>query len=111
MDDDRLARIDAEIQACRRRLSKLRHEGERHFIDDQPVSPEVTAAIKDIVNRGDELARLRAMRSGTADANRAFSAPTDEEHQHLEDLEAGITRLRKLFETDPHRTERHFIDG
>jgi hypothetical protein len=111
--DDSAARIErlrAEIAEARRRLGTLRHEGERHFIDDRPVSPEVTAALKGVVQKGDELEALRAMRSGDKTAvNPPLDHPVSDEH--LADLEARIHRLRQASGDDPHAHERHFIDG
>ena len=108
----RFARIEIEIVRARRQLAALRHEGERHFIDDQPVHPEVPGVLHDIVNRSDELSRLRATAPGTSAVNKAFSsAELDEQHRHLDDLEARISRLAELTGDDPHKHERHFIDG
>jgi hypothetical protein len=108
----RFARIEIEIVRARRLLAALRHEGERHFIDDQPVHPEVPGVLHDIVDRSDELSRLRSTAPGTSAVNRAFSsAELDEQHRHLDDLEARISRLAELTGDDPHKHERHFVDG
>jgi hypothetical protein len=103
----RFARLEAEIARARRQLAALRHEGERHFIDDQPVHPEVPGVLHDIVNHSDELSRLRK-----SPVNKAFSsAELDDQHRHLNDLESRIQRLAELTGDDPHTHERHFIDG
>ena len=108
----RLARLEAQIGKARRQLANLRHEGERHFVDDEPVHPEVPAVLADIVNKGDELARLRTMRTSSDVVNPAFSkVEIDDQHRHLDELEARIQRLGELCGDDPHTHERHFIDG
>ncbi len=108
----RFARLDKEIARARRHLAALRHEGERHFIDDNPVRPEVPGVLQDIVCQSDELAELRAMSSGSGAVNRAFSAAeVDDQHRRLDALEEQIQRLGTLLEDDPHKHERHFIDG
>jgi hypothetical protein len=108
----RFALIEIEIVRARRKLAALRHEGERHFIDDQPVHPEVPGVLHDIVDRGDELSRVRSTGPGTTAVNKAFSrAELDEQHRHLDDLEARIARLAELTGDDPHKHERHFVDG
>jgi hypothetical protein len=106
----RMERLRGEISEARRRLATLRHEGERHFIDDQPVSPELTAALEGVVRKGDELAALRAMRTGE---DTAVNLPLDQHipDEHLADLEGRIQRLRQVAGDDPHTHERHFIDG
>jgi hypothetical protein len=109
---ERFARLEEEIRRARRRFAALRHEGERHFIDDQPVDPEVASVLQQIVRDGDELAHLRAIGSGSVAVNRAYSAEeVDEHHQRLDVLEERIRRLTVLLEDDPHKHERHFIDG
>jgi predicted AAA+ superfamily ATPase len=108
----RFARLEREIAQARRRLAGLRHEGERHFIDDQPVHPEVPGVLEDIVRRGDELDQLRQMSSGSHAVNRASTAAeADEQHRQLDVLEERIQRLSILLNDDPHKHERHFIDG
>jgi hypothetical protein len=108
----RFARLEKEITRAKRSLAALRHDGERHFIDDQPVQPEVEGVLKDIVRHGDELTDLRAMSSGSVEVNRAFTAQeVDDQHRTLDVLEERIQRLTVLLEDDPHKHERHFIDG
>jgi hypothetical protein len=108
----RFARLSAEIDKARRQFAALRHEGERHYIDDQPVDAEVPAVLRDIVAQSDELAALQSMSTGTTDVNRAFtSAEIDDQHQRLDDLETRISTLNRLAGDDPHRHEQHFIDG
>jgi hypothetical protein len=108
----RFARLEKEIARARRCLAGLRHEGERHFIDDQPVHDEVPGVLDDIVRCSDELAELRTMSSGSGAVNRAFTAEeVDDQHQQLDVLEARIQRLSVLLDDDPHKHERHFIDG
>ncbi len=108
----RLARLEQEIARARRHLAALRHEGERHFIDDRPVHPEVGTVLVEIVRQGDELVELRAMATGSSDVNRAFTeAELDDQHRALDALEERIKRLEALLEDDPHKHERHFIDG
>jgi hypothetical protein len=108
----RFARLNAEIAKARRQLAALRHEGERHYIDDQPVDPEVPAVLRDIVAQGEELAALQSMSTGTSEVNRAFTtAELDDQHQRLDDLESRISKLNQLAGDDPHRHEQHFIDG
>jgi len=107
----RFARLEQEIGRAKRHLAALRHEGERHFIDDRPVRPEVGTVLVEIVRNGDELAELRAMASGSGDVNRAYTqAEVDEQHRALDALEERIKRLETLLEDDPHKHERHFID-
>ncbi|HVM66070.1 MAG TPA: hypothetical protein VMU14_14485 [Acidimicrobiales bacterium] len=109
---ERFARLEREIELARRKLAALRHEGERHFIDDEPVHPEVPGVLKDIVRESDELVELRSMGSGSDAVNRSFSAEeTDAQHEKLDVLEARIQHLTVLLEDDPHKHERHFIDG
>jgi hypothetical protein len=108
----RFARLDAQIAKARRQLARLRHEGGRHFIDDQPVDPEIASVLAEIINKGDEFARLRAMRTGTTAVNEAFSkAELDVQHRQLDELESRIRRLEHLLGDDPHKHDRHFIDG
>jgi hypothetical protein len=108
----RLSRLEAQIAKARRQLASLRHDGERHFIDDGPVHPEVPSVLADIVNRGDELARLRSGGTGPAPVNPAFSTvELDDQHRRLDELQARIDRLAQLCGDDPHSHERHFIDG
>ena len=108
----RFARLSAEIDKARRQFAALRHEGERHYIDDQPVDAEVPAVLRDIVAQSDELAALQSMSTGTTDVNRAFtSAEIDDQHQRLDDLETRISTLNRLAGDDPHRHEPHVIDG
>jgi hypothetical protein len=108
----RFARLEREIARARRQLAVLRHEGERHFIDDQPVHPEVPGVLQEIVREGDELTELRAMSTGSGAVNPAFSAEeVDDQHQRLDVLEARIQRLSTLLDDDPHKHERHFVDG
>jgi hypothetical protein len=108
----RFARLEREITQARRKLAALRHEGERHFIDDQPVHPDVPGVLQDIVREGDELTELRAMSSGSGAVNRSFSAEeVDEQHRRLDGLEVRIQELSTLLEDDPHKHEQHFIDG
>jgi hypothetical protein len=109
---DRFARLEREIQQARRKLAALRHEGERHFIDDDPVHPDVPGVLQDIVRESDELVELRSMGSGSDAVNRSFSAEeADAQHEKLDVLEARIQHLTVLLEDDPHKHERHFIDG
>jgi hypothetical protein len=108
----RFARLDREIAQARRRLAVLRHEGERHFIDDQPVHPDVPGVLQEIVRHSDELTELRAMSAGSGEVNRAFTAEeVDTQHEKLDVLETRIQHLTVLLEDDPHKHERHFIDG
>jgi hypothetical protein len=108
----RFARLSAEIAKARRQLAALRHEGERHFIDDQPVHPDVPGVLEQIVSTGDELAALQAMSSGSSDVNPALNkGALDDQHQRLDQLEARIQTLSQLYGDDPHKHERHFIDG
>jgi hypothetical protein len=108
----RFARLEREITRARRQLAVLRHEGERHFIDDQPVHPEVPGVLQDIVREGGELTELRTMSSGSGAVNRAFtSEEVDDQHRRLDVLEERIQRLSTLLGDDPHKHERHFIDG
>ena len=108
----RFARLSAEIDKARRQLAALRHEGERHYIDDQPVDPQASALLRDIVAQGQELTALQSMSSGTTDVNRAFStAELDDQHERLDALEARINALNQMAGDDPHRHEQHFIDG
>ncbi len=106
----RLARLESEIQEARRRLGALRHEGERHFIDDEPVHAEVPGLLADVVERYDRLQQLHRAspeRHVNPPTSGAPAAPVDE---GLSELEARIARLRQLAATDPHRAQRHFID-
>ena len=108
----RFARLEREIARARRCLATLRHEGERHFIDDQPVNPEVAGVLHDIVRCDEELVELRSMASGSTAVNRSFSTEeVDTQHRQLDVLEERIQRLSTLLEDDPHKHERHFIDG
>jgi len=108
----RFARLSAEIAKARRQLAALRHEGERHYIDDKPVDPDVPDALRDIVAQSDELAALQTMSSGTSDVNRAFTAAQlDDQHQRLDQLESRIQTLSQRAGDDPHKHEQHFIDG
>lgn len=101
-NDDRLARIEEQIGQAKRRLATLRREGERHFIDDQPVDPTVTDALQQLIEEHERLNRLRAERA-------SGQAPPPHTDNELDALEARIRRLREA-EQDPHRSERHFID-
>jgi hypothetical protein len=98
----RLAALDAEINEARRKLASLRHEGERHFIDDAPVDPELSRLLRDVVRSHEELSHLRANPATPG------GVPTDQDHRRLAELEAQIESLRKL--TKP-KDKRHFIDG
>jgi hypothetical protein len=105
----RFARISGEIQRARRQLAALRHEGGRHFIDDAAVHPDVPAVLEDIVARGTEIEQLHALTTDATAVNPAFTEdPAAAER--LKQLEARIQTLSQLCE-DPHKTERHFIDG
>jgi hypothetical protein len=77
----RFARLSAEIDKARRQFAALRHEGERHYIDDQPVDAEVPAVLRDIVAQSDELAALQSMSTGTTDVNRALPRDSDQHAQ------------------------------
>jgi len=124
----RFGRLEAQITKARRQLASLRHEGERHFIDDEPVHPEVPGLLEEVVRRGGELEHLREIASGSHEVNPALNPAgggaagtatggpagtvrADEEHRRLDDLEARINRLNALCGDDPHAHERHFIDG
>ena len=109
----RFGRLEAQIAKARRQLASLRHDGERHFIDQEAVHPEVPGLLEEVVRRGGELEHLRAMASGSHAVNPAVGKPqtTDDDHRRLDDLEARITRLNELSGDDPHKHERHFIDG
>jgi len=108
----RFARLEQEIARAKRCLAVLRHDGERHFIDDQPVHPEVAGVLEEIVRQSDELTELRAMSSGSSEVNRAFTTQeVDDQHRKLDVLEERIQRLTVLLDDDPHKHERHFIDG
>jgi len=108
----RFARLEREIARARRCLSALRHEGERHFIDGEPVHPEVPGVLHDIVHCDEELVELRARASGSTAVNRSFTAEeADAQHRQLDVLEARIQRLSVLLDDDPHKHERHLIDG
>jgi hypothetical protein len=108
----RFARLSAEIDKARRQLATLRHEGERHYIDDQPVDPETSALLRDVVAQGQELAALQSMSTGATDVNRAFTkAEVDDQHERLDALESRINTLNQRAGDDPHRHEQHFIDG
>jgi len=106
----RFARLEAEIAKAHRHLASLRHEGERHFIDEEPVHPEVPGLLEEVVRRSRELEHLRGSGPGSHAVNPAASSP-DDEHRRLADLEARIARLNQLVGDDPHTHERHFIDG
>ena len=95
----RLAEIDQEIGEARRRLSTLRHEGERHFIDDQPVDPSFTEALQGPVEEHDRLHPHEEEHAQT------FAGEADQ----LAALEARIAQVRAA-SRDPHRDEQHFID-
>jgi hypothetical protein len=108
----RFARLDREITQAKRKLAGLRHDGERHFIDDQPVHPDVPGVLQDIVKEGDELTELRARSSGSEAVNLSFSAlEIDEQHRRLDVLEARIQHLNTVLDDDPHKHQQHFIDG
>jgi hypothetical protein len=108
----RFARLSAEIDKARRQFAALRHEGERHYIDDQPVNPEVPGVLRDIIAQSEELSALEAMSTGGSEVNPAFSkGEIDDQHQRLDDLESRINTLNQLAGDDPHRHEQHFIDG
>jgi hypothetical protein len=112
----RFGRLEAQIAKARRQLASLRHDGERHFIDQEAVHPEVPGLLEEVVRRGGELEHLRAAASGSHAVNPALTPAAgtpaaDEEHRRLDDLEARITRLNQLCGDDPHSHERHFIDS
>ncbi len=107
----RLARLDSEIQEARRRLGALRHEGERHFIDDQPVHAEVPDLLKEVIERYERLRGLHGGSTSERHLNPPLSAADAAQvDTGLAELEARIGRLRQLAATDPHRAQRHFID-
>jgi hypothetical protein len=98
----RLARVQTEIEQARHRLSRLRHEGERHFIDGDQVSPEHVEHLHGLVAAGDDLLEKYPPH---------LNPPVEEEDatKRLADIEARIEKVRHSTE-DPHLTERHFID-
>ena len=104
VNDDPRGRLDTvarEIDDARSRLSRLRHEGERHFIDDAQVDPEVARLLADVVAAGERVEHLTVNRAG-------IQQLSDDDHQRLADIEQQISRLREL--SGP-KDERHFIDG
>jgi hypothetical protein len=96
----RMAALDAQIDEAQRKLASLRHVGERHFIDDAPVAPELAQALHDVVEAGERYRHSRA----------AIRATPGQPDTPLVELEKRIARLRRLTE-NPHKTEQHFIDG
>jgi len=108
----RFARLEREIAEARRRYAALRHDGERHFIDEEQVSADVAGTLRDIMHQSDELLALRSMTTGSTAVNRSFTAEeVDAQHRQLDALEERIQHLATILGDDPHSHERHFIDG
>ena len=97
---DNIAALEAEIAEAERKLAVLRHDGERHFIDDVPVHPELPHALRRVVDAGAHFRRAQV----------EHPPASSEAQDPLRALEEEIARCRELA-ADPHKNEPHFYPG
>jgi outer membrane murein-binding lipoprotein Lpp len=101
----RLDQLDQEVEKVRGDVARFRHEGERHFVDQE--STAIDPAARASLQRLDELAKSWHAIKRRVDDDAGSAAMS--RRALLSELQRGIDEVRKAIE-QPHKGERHFID-